>query len=203
MFLRDHGHQQRFSMIRRKDQRVAVFIDTANMYHSAKNIYHARLNFKNVLEDAIDDRMLIRAIAYVITTKTGEEKPFLDALANIGIEMKSKELQEFAGGSKKGDWDVGLTVDAIRIGVGVDVIIIISGDGDYLSLVEYLQNHGKQVEVMAFHESASSKLIEKADGFVDLSNDEERYLIHPTSRAQSGRSDKVVIVRGTGQREEV
>ena len=190
-------------MIRRKDQRVAIFIDAANMYHSAKNIYHSRLNFKNLLEDGIDDRMVIRAIAYVITTKTGEEKPFLDALTNIGIEMKTKELQEFSSGTKKGDWDVGITVDAIRIGMGVDVIVLVSGDGDYLSLVEYLQNHGKQVEVMAFHESASSKLLEKADGFIDLSADVDRYLIRPNGRSGSSRSDRVVIVRGSGEREEV
>jgi uncharacterized LabA/DUF88 family protein len=195
-------------MIQRTDQRVAIFIDTANMYHSAKNIYHARLNFKNLLADAVGDRQLIRAIAYVITTKTGDEKPFLDALTTIGIEMKSKELQEFAGGSKKGDWDVGLTVDAIRIGMGVDVIVIVSGDGDYLSLVEYLQNQGKQVEVMAFNESASAKLIEKADGFVDLSGDVDRYLIR-SGRPGRGdyterndRSEKIVIVHKTGEREE-
>ena len=188
-------------MIQRKDQRVAVFIDTANMYHSAKNIFHARVNFKNLLADAVGERQLIRAIAYVITTKTGEEKPFLDALTTIGIEMKTKELQEFFGGSKKGDWDVGLTVDAIRIGIGVDVIVIVSGDGDYLSLVEYLQNQGKQVEVMAFHESASSKLVEKADGFVDLSVDEDRYIIRPGARA--ARAERVVIVHKTGEREEL
>lgn len=197
-------------MIQRKDQRVAVFIDTANMYHSAKNIFHARLNFKNLLADAVGDRHLIRAIAYVITTKTGEEKPFLDALTTIGIEMKTKELQEFSSGSKKGDWDVGLTVDAIRIGMGVDVIVIVSGDGDYLSLVEYLQNQGKQVEVMAFNESASAKLIEKVDGFVDLSADADRYLIRSgrpgraehSTRTDNERSDKVVIVHKTGEREE-
>ncbi len=186
-------------MIKREDQRVAVFIDTANMYHSAKNIFNSRLNFKNVLDDAVEGRHLIRAIAYVITTKTGEEKPFLDALTNIGIEMKSKELQEFAGGSKKGDWDVGLSVDAIRIGLGVDAIVIVSGDGDFLTLVEYLQNQGKQVEIMAFHESASSKLVEKADGFVDLSVDTDRYLIH----AGRPHGDRAVIVRKTGKREEV
>jgi len=191
-------------MIKRKDQRVAVFIDTANMYHSAKHLFSARLNFKNVLEDAVSDRQLIRAIAYVITTKTGEEKPFLDALTNIGIEMKSKELQEFSGGAKKGDWDVGLSVDAIRIGIGVDVIVIVSGDGDYIPLVEYLQNQGKQVEVMAFRESASSKLVEKADGFVDLSADSSRYVLGRGRQSAAEKvTDKVVIIRKGGKAEKV
>lgn len=195
-------------MIKRKDQRVAVFIDTANMYHSAKHLYNARLNFKNVLEEAVSERQLIRAIAYVITTKGGEEKPFLDALTNIGIEMKSKELQEFAGGAKKGDWDVGLSVDAIRIGDGVDVIVIVSGDGDYIPLVEYLQNQGKQVEVIAFRESTSSKLVEKADGFTDLSADSGRYVIRSSGRGRSSGAtervtEKVVIIRKGGKTEKV
>jgi uncharacterized LabA/DUF88 family protein len=187
-------------MSRRKDQRVAVFIDTANMYHSAKHLFGARLNFKNVLDEAVFDRHLIRAIAYVITTKTGEEKPFLDALEAIGIEIKSKELQEFAGGMKKGDWDVGLTVDAIRIGMGVDAVVLVSGDGDFVTLVEYLQNQGKQVEVMAFRESASSKLVEKADAFFDLSAESDRFVITSTGKKSA---DKVVILRKSGAREEV
>lgn len=200
-------------MIKRKDQRVAVFIDTANMYHSAKHLYNARLNFKNVLEDAVGGRQLIRAIAYVITTKGGEEKPFLDALTNIGIEMKSKELQEFAGGAKKGDWDVGLSVDAIRIGMGVDAIVIVSGDGDYIPLVEYLQNQGKQVEVMAFRGSVSSKLIEQADGFTDLAADARRYVISsggrgrartkaPEKEGSEGQESGIIIRKG-GRAEKV
>ncbi|TAL20450.1 NYN domain-containing protein [Patescibacteria group bacterium] len=186
-------------MIRRKDQRIAVFIDAANMYHSAKNIFNARLNFKNLLDEAVADRQLIRAIAYVITTKGGEEKPFLDALANIGIEIKSKELQEFVSGIKKGDWDVGLAMDAVRIGMGVDAVVLASGDGDFVDLVDYLRHHGKQVEVMAFRESVSSKLVERADGFIDLSADADRFLI----RAGRPRGGKSVIVRRGGKTEEI
>ncbi len=173
-------------MLRRKDQRVAVFIDAANMYHSAKHIFGARLNFKNVLADAAGEGVIIRAIAYVITTKGGEEKSFIEAISSIGIEIKSKELQEFASGAKKGDWDVGLTVDAIRIGMSVDAIMIVSGDGDYVPLVEYLKNQGKIVEVMAFRESAAQKLVEAVDVFHDLSKDAGRYVIR-SGKARGGR----------------
>ncbi len=186
-------------MIKRKDQRIGVFIDAANMYHSAKNIFSARMNFKNLLEEAVSGRQLIRAIAYVITTKGGEEKPFLDALTNIGIELKSKELQEFAGGAKKGDWDVGLAVDAIRISAGLDAVVLVSGDGDFVPLVEYLQHHGKQVEVMAFRGSVNSTLIERADGFTDLAEDAGRFII----KHGRGRGDRSVIIRKGGEKETV
>ncbi len=158
-------------------QRVAVFIDTANLYHSAKNLYGARVNFKEVLKEAISQRSFIRALAYVIRTKTGEEKSFIEALRKIGIEIREKELQEYSGGFKKGDWDVGITVDAIRIAPSVDVIVLVSGDGDFLQLVEYLKNQGKRVEVMAFGRTTSIKLKEIADEFVDLEENPEKYLL--------------------------
>lgn len=165
--------------IKHKDQRVGLFIDTQNVYHSAKNLYSdARVNFGNILEDAVADRKLIRAMAYVISTKTGEEQAFFGALGKIGIETRSKELQEFWGGAKKGDWDVGLAVDAITLAPKLDAVIIVSGDGDFVPLVEYLRiNMGTQVEVIAFGKSASSKLRDAADDFFDLSEDPGRYLM--------------------------
>jgi uncharacterized protein (TIGR00288 family) len=140
-------------------------------------LYGARVNFKEVLKKAIDKRNFVRALAYVIRTKTGEERSFVEALKKIGIEIREKELQEYHGGFKKGDWDVGITVDAIRISPSVDVIVLISGDGDFLQLVEYLKNQGKRVEVMAFGKTASAKLKEVADEFIDLEENPEKYLL--------------------------
>ncbi len=167
------------SVIKREDQRVGLFIDAQNLYHSAKHLYDdSRVNFANILADTVADRKLIRAMAYVISTKTGEENSFFEALGKIGIETRSKELQEFWGGAKKGDWDVGLAVDAITIAPKLDAIIIASGDGDFVPLVEYLKiNMGTQVEIVAFGKSASGKLREAADDFYDLSDHPERYLI--------------------------
>ncbi len=167
------------AVIKHKDQRVGVFIDTQNLYHSAKNLYEdARVNFHHILSDAVSDRQLIQAMAYVISTKEGVEQGFFDALEKIGIETRSKELQEFWGGAKKGDWDVGLAVDAITLAPKLDAIIIASGDGDFEPLVKYLQiNMGVQVEVIAFGKSASGKLREAADDFFDLSDDPARYLM--------------------------
>ncbi len=166
------------SVIKHKEQRVGVFIDTQNLYHSAKNLYRARVNFGKVVEDALAGRQLIRAMAYVITTESGEEKSFFEALEKMGIETKTKNLQIFFGGSKKGDWDVGLAVDAIKMAPKLDTVILISGDGDFVPLVEYLKiNQGCQVEAIAFGKSASGKLIEAADDFIDLSENPKKYLI--------------------------
>ncbi len=153
-----------------KEQRVGVLVDASNMYHSARNIYNSRVNYKEILNKVVAGRELIRAIAYVVTSDSSEETPFFEALNQLGFEVKMKQLQVFAGGHKKGDWDVGITIDAIKLAQKLDVIILVTGDGDYLPLVEYLQNNkGCLVEVAAFRQSASSHLIEVSDDFIDLS----------------------------------
>jgi len=165
------------SLIKHKDQRVAVFIDAQNLYHSARSLFGARVNFKEVLKTAVSGRCLIRAFGYVISTKSGEEKGFFEALVNLGIETREKELQEFYGGAKKADWDVGLAIDAVRTAEIVDTIVVCSGDGDFVPLVEYLKNNGRRVEVMAFGRSAAMKLREAADEFIDLGALPSKFLL--------------------------
>ena len=160
-----------------KEQRVAVFIDVQNLYHSAKHLYQSRVNFREILRMAVSSRKLVRTFAYVVRTKTGEERAFFDALTAVGIETRVKDLQEYYGGLKKADWDVGLAVDAIKISDSVDAIVIVSGDGDYVPLVEYLKNHGKLVEAMAFGRSTSTKLREAVDEFIDLESSPDKYLL--------------------------
>ncbi|HUD04132.1 MAG TPA: NYN domain-containing protein [Candidatus Paceibacterota bacterium] len=171
------------SAIKHTSQRVGIFIDAQNLYHSAKNLYHSRVNFGQVVKDVLGDRSLIRAIAYVISTESGEEKNFFEALGKMGIEAKTKDLQVFSSGAKKADWDVGLAMDAVKLAPKLDAVILITGDGDFVPLVEYLQiNHGCQVEVATFGKSASSKLIEAADDFLDLDENPKRYLIMSGNR---------------------
>jgi len=166
------------SVIKHKEQRVGIFIDTQNLYHTAKNLYHARVNFGQVVKDALGDRSLIRAVAYVITTEAGDEKAFFEALTKMGIEAKTKDLQIFAGGSKKADWDVGMAIDAVKLAPKLDAVVLVTGDGDFVPLVEYLQMHsGCQVEAVSFGKSTSSKLREAVDDFIDLDHNPRKYLI--------------------------
>lgn len=166
------------TVIKHKEQRVGVFIDTQNLYHSAKNLYKRKVNFGAILKEGVAGRKLVRAIAYVITTEREDEKGFFEALEKLGIETKTKDLQIFFGGAKKADWDVGLAIDAVKLAPKLDAVVIVSGDGDFVPLVEYLQLHsGIQVEVVSFGKSSSSKLIEKADDFIDLGKNPRKYLI--------------------------
>ena len=165
------------SIIRHKEQRVAVFIDTQNLYHSAKNIHHAKVNFDAVVQQAVGDRKLIRAMAYVVTTESGEEHAFFEALEKMGIEIKTKDLQIFFGGAKKADWDVGMAIDAVKYAKKVDAVILATGDGDFVPLVEHIRAEGCQVEVIAFGRSSSSRLRESADNFIDMDDDTRTYLI--------------------------
>lgn len=166
------------AVIKHKEQRVGVFIDTQNLYHSAKNLYKAKVNFGNVLKNAVAGRQLIRARAYVVTTESGEEQGFFEALEKLGIETKTKDLQIFYGGAKKADWDVGMAIDAIVMASKLDAVILATGDGDFVPLVEYLKyNEGCQVEVISFGKSSSGRLRDMADDFIDMCEDPSKYLI--------------------------
>jgi uncharacterized LabA/DUF88 family protein len=165
-------------MAKFSDQRVGVLVDISNLYHSARVLYRKKVNFKAVLESAVSGRKLIRTIAYGITTTEGMEEKFLEALKGYGYDVKTKDLQIFPDGSKKGDWDVAIAIDAIKMAPKLDVVVLVSGDGDYIPLVEYLQGtFGCRVEIVAFAESTSGKLVEAADEFLDLSSDKKTYLL--------------------------
>ncbi len=179
---------------RNKNQRIGIFIDIQNLYHSAKNLYRARINYRELLKELTAGRQLIRTIGYVVKTDailgdgaraegmrsgtqmSGErpvspEASFFDALTKSGVELRMKDIQVFPDGTKKADWDIGMAVDAIRMADFLDIIILVTGDGDYIPLVDYLKwGLGRGVEVAAFGRNTSAKLKEAADLFIDLEN---------------------------------
>jgi len=159
-----------------KDQRIGVFIDVQNMYYSARQLYKAKVNFNVVLKEAIAGRRLIRAIAYVIKADVKDEATFYDALTEIGFEVKSKDLQVFYGGAKKGDWDIGIAMDVMRLAPKLDTIVLVSGDGDFSDLLVHTKSLGCRVEVVAFGKTTSYRLKEVADFFTDLDKD-NKYLL--------------------------
>lgn len=183
------------------NQRVGIFVDVQNLYHSARNLYHGRVNYKELIKHLVSDRQLIRAMAYVVKSEgiispaahetdyagtsavrsqhgpthatggsaTSSEAAFFEALENAGLELRVKDLQVYAGGMKKADWDVGMAVDAIRMSSFLDVVILVTGDGDFIPLVEYLKwGAGRFVEVAAFKRSASGRLQESTDKFINI-----------------------------------
>jgi uncharacterized LabA/DUF88 family protein len=176
--------------IRNPDQRVGVFVDVQNLYYSARNIYGARVNFNEVLREAVGNRRLIRAIAYVVKADMPEESSFFEALEKAGFEVKQKDLQTFAGGQQKGDWDVGIAMDIIKLMQKLDVVVLASGDGDFVPLLEYLQMTGQLTETVAFGKSCSSRVKELTDFFVDLDTEKERFLM-PIKKGKAGHKRDV------------
>ena len=157
-------------------QRVGVFVDIQNMYYSARALYSKKVNFSKVLEEAVAGRHLVRALAYGITTEEAHEEDFHQALSDQGFEVKTKPLQTFIGGQKKGDWDVGIAMDVLQLEPKIDVAVLVSGDGDFIPLVEFAQRKGLRVEVIGFHASTSNALIAAVDSFTDLSASPRKFL---------------------------
>jgi len=158
-------------------QRIAVLVDSQNLYHTAQSLHSRNIDYAALLEEAVAGRELTRAIAYVIRADAPEEESFFDALVDIGFETRIKEIRTFGDGSKKADWDVGMSLDAVSLANHVDAIALCTGDGDFVRLCHYLQHEGVKVETFCFEESMSDDLVAAADDFTDMSEDTDQFLL--------------------------
>jgi len=159
------------------DQRVAVLADAQNLYHSAQSVYSRNIDYSALLEKAVRGRELTRAIAYVIRADSPEEERFFEALNDIGFETKIKDIKTFGDGSKKADWDVGMSLDAVTLANHVDTVVLCTGDGDFSRLCNHLRHEGVRVEAMAFESSTAEELVAATDTFIDLAEREETFLL--------------------------
>jgi len=159
------------------DQRVAVLADSQNLYHTAHSDYSRNVDYEGLLTEAVDGRELTRAIAYVIRADAPNEEDFFDALVEIGFETKIKAIKTFGDGTKKADWDVGMSLDAITLADHVDTVVLCTGDGDFSRLCSHLRHEGVRVEVMAFGSSTAEELIDATDEFTDLADNKEQFLL--------------------------
>jgi uncharacterized LabA/DUF88 family protein len=158
-------------------QRVAILADAQNLYHTAQSLYTRNVDYSALLEKAVQKRQLTRAIAYVIRADSPEEESFFEALVDIGFETKIKEIKTFGDGSKKADWDVGMSLDAVTLAPHVDTIVLCTGDGDFSRLCSHLRHAGVRAEVMGFGPSTAEELVESADAFVDMAERQETFLL--------------------------
>ncbi len=164
-----------------------MFIDVQNLYYAARQFDGRRVDYAALLDAAVRGRQLAKAVAYVVEA-TGNEGPFFALLNHLGIETRVKQLQRFADGNMKGNWDVGLAVDAIRYSISerLDIVSLVSGDGDFVELVEYLKGRGQRVEVLAFRKATSGALIEAADSYLDLGGGHGRFLLRSRPALPNG-----------------
>jgi uncharacterized LabA/DUF88 family protein len=158
-------------------QRVAIIADAQNLYHTAQSLYSRNIDYAALLEEAVQERSLTRAIAYVVRADAPQEESFFEALTEIGFETKIKDIKTFADGSKKADWDVGMSLDAVTLAPHVDTVVLCTGDGDFSRLCSHLRHEGVRAEVLGFEESTAEELMGAADDFRDMSGREERFLL--------------------------
>jgi uncharacterized LabA/DUF88 family protein len=175
-------------MLYTPSRRVGVFIDVQNMYYSAKNLYQKKVNFAEIVQQTVGDADLIRAIAYTISTEEGTEHGFFKALQSAGIEVASKNLLDYGHGSKKGDWDVGITIDIIRMLDMLDVVVLVSGDGDFVPLADHVRSRGRIMHLASFRESTSTALLDHVDFHTNLSENPEVFLIGEDQTERPKRS---------------
>ncbi|WP_261663931.1 NYN domain-containing protein [Deinococcus sp. Marseille-Q6407] len=154
--------------------RVGIFIDTQNLYHSARDLLERTVNFETLLHAGTDGRELVHAIAYTVE-REGESTalPFIYKLSTLGYKVRRINLTlHFVNDSGRpiyeGNWDMGMVADMVRMMDHLDVVVLGSGDGDFTDIVELLQERGKRVEVLAFREHTAQKLIDAADKFTHL-----------------------------------
>ena len=147
--------------------RVGVFVDVQNMFYSARQL-GGRLDFEKLLEVTVAGRRLVRAIAYVVTTPEVDQSKFVTMLRQKGYEVKIKELRKRIDGSAKGDWDMGMAIDIVRLSESLDVVVLVSGDGDFVDLVNLIKTKGPRVEVFSFDQNTSRDLIEAADAYYPI-----------------------------------
>ena len=152
------------------NQRVAVLVDEMNICLTGKEIHKRSVNYEKML-GKVDHRQIIRAIAYCIDFGKAEKCTFIKKLGYLNFEVKSKPVKVFADGQKKGDWDMGIAIDAVSLAEKVDVITLVACDSDYIPLVYYLKSRGVRVEVMGFPERISKDLVNSADKFIPITKD--------------------------------
>lgn len=143
-------------------------MDVQNMFYSAKHQFGGKLNYDHLLESTSRRRKVVRAIAYVVKTPEIDQEKFVSLLYGLGFEIRIKELKVRADGTAKGDWDMGIAIDAISLADKVDCVVLVSGDGDYVPLVEHLKAKGCRVEVFSFKSNTAQELINSATEYFPM-----------------------------------
>ncbi len=151
-----------------KKEKLALFVDSQNLYYSARMGYAAKVNYEKLLNLITENRKLVKAYAYIVQPPEGDVKPFATSLERIGYIVKTKDVRTRSDGSAKANWDMSIALDILGILDHVDTIVLASGDGDFVPLVDFIKAKNKRVEIFAFAENTAYDLKEKADKFEPL-----------------------------------
>ena len=160
--------RQRLKDIPKEKVRVGVFVDVQNMFYAAKKLDGARLDYESILDRIVSGRRLIKAVAYIVESSEIDQSGFISVLEKKGYQVRRKELKSFMDGTAKGDWDMGMAIDILEMSDYLDVVALVTGDGDFVSLVRLVKKLGPFVELYAFGHNLSGELKETSDKFFEI-----------------------------------
>ena len=153
-------------------KKIVVLVDVQNIYYTTRQVYNCNFDYNEFWAQATSNRRVIKAVAYAIDRDDEKQKQFQNILRAIGFEVKLKPYIQRADGSAKGDWDVGITLDAIEYAKSADVVVLASGDGDFDLLVDKIRQHsGTAVEVYAVARYCAASLVNSATKFIPIQGD--------------------------------
>src|SRR3954451_21434599 len=172
---------------------VGVFVDVSNLFYSARSM-GVEVNYIRLLEYAARNRHLIRASAYTgIDPENGSQRRFVDFLSANGYRVVCKDIQKHESGRIKADLDVEMTRDVYMMAENFDVVVLVTGDGDFKRLVEVVQQRGVRVEIVGFGASTSSELIAIADQFTEISTIAEIFRNSPAPQPPNGETTRASL----------
>ncbi|MBV7263844.1 NYN domain-containing protein [Photobacterium sp. WH77] len=150
-------------------EKVAIFVDVQNVYYTSRQSYQRNFDYNAFWAKVTKDREVVAAFAYAIDRGDRKQQEFQNILRAIGFEVKLKPFIQRSDGSAKGDWDVGITIDALEHTGMADVVVLVSGDGDFDLLLNKLRvDKGKQVELFGVPDLTAASLINEASTFVPI-----------------------------------
>ncbi len=153
-------------------KKIAIFVDVQNIYYTTRQAYGRQFNYRKFWERIGYEGEITRATAYAIARNDDKQIKFQDALKHIGFEVKLKPFIQRSDGSAKGDWDVGITIDVMEAAKEVDIVVLLSGDGDFDLLLEKIRkDYGVTAQVYGVPALTANSLINAADSYQRIEND--------------------------------
>ncbi|AQU84093.1 MULTISPECIES: NYN domain-containing protein [unclassified Halomonas] len=152
--------------------KVAIFVDIQNVYYTVREAYGRNFDYNKFWAQATANRDVVKAVCYAIDRGDKKQREFQNILRAIGFDVKLKPFIQRSDGSAKGDWDVGIALDAMEYAEQADVIVLVSGDGDFDLLVNKIRvKHGKKVEVYGVPQLTAASLMSEASEFIAIDNE--------------------------------
>ncbi|MFM2478703.1 NYN domain-containing protein [Celerinatantimonas sp. MCCC 1A17872] len=150
-------------------QNILILVDVQNVYYTTRQTFAKNFNYNKFWAQVTHERHVVKAIAYAVDRGDKKQQEFQNILRAIGFDVKLKPFIQRSDGSAKGDWDVGITIDALEYCAQADVVVLVSGDGDFAILAEHLRHkRNKQVEVYGVAHLTAAALCHAADRYIPI-----------------------------------